>query len=126
MNRLKNFIYNFDCSHPAVITTTVLICVVCIVVLIKYRQQFIIKGLIDDTLKRWDPVTKKMVWSRTSLTMLTAWVSCVSTFIYDTCKNGINEFTFGAMITVALGSKLTDAWSKKLSPTDTTSTPSNT
>ena len=76
----------------------------------------ILTGIIDDTLKRKDE-TGKLVWSRTSLTMFSAWVTALWAFIHYTIKDGFNEISFSIMVGVALGAKVTDAYSKKLDPT---------
>ena len=70
----------------------------------------VVNSIINDTLK----INGK--WSRTSLTMLTAWVSVLWSYHYDVIKNGFNETAFGLMLGVAVGVKVTDAWSKKLNP----------
>jgi len=72
---------------------------------------FFLQKLIDDTLK-----DKKGKWSRTSLTMASAWWASLTIFIWDFCLNGFNEVAFCTIVGVALGSKVTDAWSKKLDP----------
>ena len=76
-----------------------------------------ITAIIDDTLKRKDPVTGELVWSRTSLTMLSAWATVLWSYIHYTIKDGFNESAFYGLLGVALGAKVTDAWSKKLDPT---------
>ena len=63
-----------------------------------------------DTLKR------NGKWSRTSLTMATAWAMCMISYVYDFIKNGLNLEAFGIFVGVALGAKVADAWSKKLDP----------
>lgn len=67
-------------------------------------------GIINDTLK----IDGK--WSRTSLTMLTAWVTVLWSYHYDVIRNGFNETAFGLMLSVAVGVKVTDAISKKINP----------
>jgi hypothetical protein len=80
--------------------------------------------IINDTLKKPDD---KGIWrwSRTSLTMFSAWITVLSMAIYDTYKNGLNETVFITLVGVALGSKMTDAISKKWGNTKggTTTTP---
>lgn len=68
----------------------------------------IIKSIINDTLK----IDGK--WSRTSLTMATAWWSCLFTFFYHLFKDGFDETSFALMLGIALGSKVTDAWGKSM------------
>jgi hypothetical protein len=53
-------------------------------------------------------------WSRTSLTMATAWLAVLWSYHYCLIKYGFNEYAFGSLVAVALGVKVTDAWSKKL------------
>ncbi len=71
--------------------------------------------IIDDTLKRYD--NGRLVWSRTSLTMLTAWVISIYMALWDMYKNGFNYEVFCVFAGVALGAKVTDAWSKKMTTT---------
>lgn len=68
----------------------------------------ILSKIVNDTLK------KDGKWSRTSLTMHTAWLSCLIAFFYDLFTSGFNEYAFYGMLSVALGSKVTDAWSNKI------------
>lgn len=70
----------------------------------------IIAGIVNDTLKRDGK------WSRTSFTMLTAWFAALSSYVYDFIKNGFNFEAFMVLVGVALGVKVTDAWSKKIDP----------
>lgn len=74
-----------------------------------------IKNIINDTLKRKDE-TGLLVWSRTSLTMASAWATVLWSYIHYTIKDGFNEAAFYALVGVALGAKVTDAVSKKLNP----------
>lgn len=122
---MKNYLYNLHLANTTLSISFYILLLLALILLFKYRKTLPINGLIDDTLKRWDPVTKKIAWSRTSLTMCTAWFAALSTYLYECYKNGFNEIGFYAMVGVALGSKVTDALSKKMSPTDTTSTPNN-
>jgi uncharacterized membrane protein len=66
--------------------------------------------LINDTLK------KRGKWSTTLLTMATAWLLVIITYLIDFFKNGLNETAFGIMVGIALGSKITNAISNKLNP----------
>jgi len=71
------------------------------------------KSIIKDTLKKkTDDGTLR--WSRTSLTMLSAWIVVLSMAIVDYCKHGIRYDVWATLVCVALGSKLTDAISQKL------------
>lgn len=74
-----------------------------------------IKDIINDTLKRKDP-EGNLRYSRTSLTMLSAWIAVLWAFIHYTLKDGFNEYAFTIMAGIALGAKVTDAYAKKLTP----------
>lgn len=74
------------------------------------RLYIFFKKLVDDTLK------KRGKWSTTLLTMASAWLIVIITYLIDFVKNGLNETTFGIMIGVALGSKITNAVSNKIDP----------
>jgi len=67
-----------------------------------------IKTLISDTLK------KDGKFSRTSLTMFSAWLLVVYMVIYDLYKEGFRYDVFVTMVGVALGTKLTDSIGKKI------------
>lgn len=67
-----------------------------------------IQDIINDTLK------KDGKWSRTSLTMATAWWSVLSIYVIDYIRNGFRMEAFMIMVGVALGSKISDALSTKL------------
>lgn len=83
-----------------------------------------INEVINDTLKR-PGADGKLKWSRTSLTMASAWLVVLWSYIHFTIKDGFNETSFSIMVGVALGVKVTDAWSKKINPTNgNTGTPS--
>ena len=69
-----------------------------------------LKSIFVDTLK----INEK--WSRTSLTMFTAWVSALYMAFFDLTKNGFHMEVFLTLVGVALGSKVTDSISKKISP----------
>ena len=70
----------------------------------------VIKEVFMDTLK----VDGK--WSRTSLTMFTAWIASLHMAYYDMYKNGFHMEVFLTLVGVALGSKVTDSISKKINP----------
>ena len=67
-----------------------------------------IKTLISDTLK------KDGKFSRTSLTMFSAWLLVVYMVIYDLYKEGFRYDVFVTMVGVALGTKLTDSVGKRI------------
>ena len=66
------------------------------------------KQIIEDTLK------KNGKWSRTSLTMFSAWLIVVTMVIFDMYKEGFRFDVFVTMVGVALGSKLTDSIGKRV------------
>lgn len=70
----------------------------------------VIKSVFHDTLK----IDGK--WSRTSLTMFTAWIASLHMAYYDMYKNGFHMEVFLTLVGVALGSKVTDSISKKMYP----------
>jgi hypothetical protein len=74
----------------------------------------VLKAIIVDTLK------VNGSWSRTSLTMFTAWVAALYMAYYDLYKNGFHMEVFLTFVGVALGSKVTDSISKKINPQNTT------
>ena len=68
----------------------------------------IIKDIVNDTLK------KNGKWSRTSLTMfVTLFVALVMSCI-DFAFNGLRFDVWCVLIGVAMGSKITDSFSKKI------------
>lgn len=72
--------------------------------------------VITDTLKRDGR------WSMTKIMMAVSYDSALYAFFYDMYKNGFNFQTFCVMLGVGLGAKVTDAYSKKLTPNNTTNT----
>lgn len=70
----------------------------------------VLKAILVDTLK----VDGR--WSRTSLTMFTAWIASLHMAYYDMYKNGFHMEVFLTLVGVALGSKVTDSISKKINP----------
>lgn len=74
----------------------------------------LVNSIIEDTLKR--DLNGVRVWSTTKLTMASAWFIVIISYFYDLYKNGFNETAFMVMTGVALGAKVTDAWSKKMNP----------
>lgn len=67
-----------------------------------------LKELFRDTLK------KDGKWSRTSLTMFTSFSICVLFGLIDFCMRGYNTEVFFGFLSVAVGSKISDAFSKKI------------
>jgi hypothetical protein len=65
-------------------------------------------AIVNDTLK------KDGKWSRTSLTMGTAWGIAVFFAFYDLRNNGFHFEVFLTFVGVALGSKIVDAQTKRL------------
>ena len=68
----------------------------------------IIKEIINDTLK------KNGKFSRTSLTMFSAWCVGLVMSIIDFSFNGLRFDVWCVLIGVAMGSKITDSYSKKI------------
>lgn len=69
-------------------------------------------SVIDDTLKREKDGQRR--FSKTALTMLTAWVAVLYVFIDDYIRNGFRWESFIAMLSVATGVKVADAIAKNL------------
>ena len=72
----------------------------------------IIKKIIQDTLMKYD--NDVLRYSRTSLTMFSAWLIVVYMVIYDLYLEGFRYDVFLTMVGVALGTKITDSVSQKL------------
>lgn len=68
----------------------------------------IIKNLINDTLK------KNGKFSRTSLTMFSAWFVALVMSCINFAFNGLRFDVWLTLIGVAMGSKITDSYSKKI------------
>lgn len=68
----------------------------------------IIKEIVNDTLK------KNGKFSRTSLTMFSAWFFALLMSIIDFAFNGLRFDVWCVLIGVAMGSKITDSYSKKI------------
>ena len=64
--------------------------------------------LLFDTLK------KEGRWSRTSLTMFTAWFFALSFAWFDFMDKGLRFDVWVTLVGVAIASKMTDSFSKKL------------
>jgi len=68
----------------------------------------VLREILQDTLK------KDGKWSRTSLTMFSAWIVSLSMAMFDFFFNGLKYDVWVTLIIVATGIKITDAWSKKI------------
>ena len=66
------------------------------------------KEIVNDTLKR------NGKWSRTSLTMFTSYFVALLMSIIDFAFNGLRFDVWCVLIGVAMGSKITDSFSKKI------------
>ena len=66
------------------------------------------KDIVNDTLK----VDGK--WSRTSLTMLTAWVMVLWMAFADFIDKGLRYDVWATLTAVATGIKIADAYTKKI------------
>jgi len=72
----------------------------------------IIKQLVQDTLMKYEG--DRLRYSRTSLTMFSAWLLVIYMTVYDLYKEGFRYDVFATMVAVALGTKITDSFSKKI------------
>ena len=72
----------------------------------------IIQRLVQDTLMKLDE--GRFRYSRTSLTMFSAWLLTVYMVIYDLYKEGFRYDVFLTMVGVSLGTKLTDSIGQKI------------
>lgn len=68
----------------------------------------VLKELFVDTLK------KDGKWSRTSLTMFISFAICVLIGLINFFMHGYNSEVFFGFLSVAVGSKISDALSKKI------------
>lgn len=68
----------------------------------------ILREILQDTLR------KEGKWSRTSLTMFSAWIVSLSMAMFDFFFNGLKYDVWVTLVVVATGIKITDAWSKKI------------
>jgi hypothetical protein len=66
-----------------------------------------------------DTLKKEGKFSRTSLTMFSAWILAVNMALYDLYKNGFKYEVFATFVGVALGSKLTDTLGSRITTTKT-------
>jgi hypothetical protein len=69
----------------------------------------VLREILHDTLK------KDGKWSRTSMTMFSAWALSLSMAMFDFFFNGLKYDVWVTLVVVATGIKITDAWSKKIS-----------
>jgi len=72
----------------------------------------LVKAITRDTLQK--KVDGEYRWSRTSLTMFSAWLIAVYMVMFDLYKEGFRYDVFVTMVGVALGSKLTDSIGKRV------------
>lgn len=68
----------------------------------------ILREILQDTLK------KEGKWSRTSLTMFSAWIVSMFMAMFDFFFNGLKYDVWVTLVVVATGIKITDAWSKRI------------
>jgi hypothetical protein len=68
----------------------------------------VLREILQDTLK------KDGKWSRTSMTMFSAWALSLSMAMFDFFFNGLKYDVWVTLVVVATGIKITDAWSKKI------------
>ncbi len=99
------------------VITLILLSIIIIFALFKIKDTIkLLKEIAEDTLKRPDEKGVQR-WSRTSLTMLSAWAVSIYMALFDMFKNGFHLEVFITLVSVALGSKIADGFSKKLDPT---------
>jgi len=72
----------------------------------------IIQQIIDDTLKREKDGVRR--WSKTSLTMLTAWLLVCYSYIHDLVVRAFHMEAWLVLVGIAVGVKTTDAISKAI------------
>lgn len=72
----------------------------------------VLQRLVQDTLMKFDE--GRFRYSRTSLTMFSAWLLTVYMVIYDLYKEGFRYDVFLTMVGVSLGTKLTDSIGQKI------------
>ena len=75
----------------------------------------LIKALTRDTLQK--KVEGEYKWSRTSLTMFSAWLIVVYMVFFDLYKEGFRYDVFATMCGISLGTKLTDSIGKRVEKT---------
>ena len=73
----------------------------------------LLSEIANDTLKK-DDGKGSLRWSRTSLTMFSAWLITCYIALSDFHKHGFNGEVFIALSTIAIGVKITDSISKKI------------
>ena len=73
-----------------------------------------ISNIISDTLKRDKNGVRR--WSKTSLTMLTAWITALVMAIDNHYKHGFNYSVWIVFIGIATTSKVIDRTAKKIKP----------
>lgn len=61
-----------------------------------------------------DTLTRDGKWSRTSLTMFSAWIVVLLMALIDFFNRGLQFDVWVTLVVVATGIKITDAWSKKI------------
>tara|TARA_R110002126_G_scaffold93089_1_gene220709 strand:+ start:1063 stop:1320 length:258 start_codon:yes stop_codon:yes gene_type:complete len=77
----------------------------------------LISKIIDDTLKREKDGVRR--FSRTSLTMLSAWIVVLYMAIFDQIKNGLHYEVWIILATISSGIKIADRFSKPKPKEDT-------
>ena len=78
-----------------------------------YLAIALLSEVANDTLKK-DDGKGFTRWSRTSLTMFSAWLITCYIALSDFHKHGFNGEVFIAFSTIAVGVKITDAISKRI------------
>jgi hypothetical protein len=74
-------------------------------------KQLLLK-ITRDTLQK--KIDNEYKWSRTSLTMFTAWLIVIYMVFFDLYKEGFRYDVFATMCGISLGTKLTDSIGKRV------------
>jgi hypothetical protein len=77
-----------------------------------YNLYLFFRSVASGTLKVEEHGTRR--WSRTSFTMFSAWLLVIFMVIFDIYKEGFRLDVFSIMCGIALGTKVTDAYSNKI------------
>ena len=76
------------------------------------RLRKLILEIADDTLKRDKDGIRR--WSKTALTMFTAWILCCYSYVHHLITQGFDMSSFLIMVGVATTMKTADAVSKAI------------
>lgn len=111
---MKDFLF----LHRVEMGVLIIIVALILNIILRFKwTKHTIESVIDDTLKVYDPESKKRRFSGTKITMFVSFGSILWAFHYITIKYGFNETAFMVMAAIATGVGITKAFSKKLDPT---------